>query len=313
MGPEVSVPISGEITSDQRHEYTEALRDHLQAPDEAALERASGIGHQAVARGTSLLGIAALHHEALREVLRGPSAPTDHAMARQRGMEFFMKCLGPFEASHGDQRDVIAALWRMNDGIEKEARRIAHALHEEAGGLLASIHLALEQFAWELSPRGGVRISRIRELLEQIERQLRELSRDLRPAMLDDLGLIPALVFLAKRVSQKTDLSIIVEGATGGRLPPAIETTLYRNVQEALGNVVEHHGAAQATVRVTKEPGAIHCSVRDEGAGLGDGEPGLALAGIRERLDHLRGTLQVITGPGQGTELLMLIPLADRS
>ena len=95
-----------------------------------------------------------------------------------------------------------------------------------------------------------------------------------------------------------------------------METTLYRNVQEALNNVVKHARAGRVMVRVTRESRAVHCTVYDDGVGFDassaiavDGERGLGLVGIRERLDSLRGTLDIKSASGKGTELLMLIPL----
>ena len=95
-----------------------------------------------------------------------------------------------------------------------------------------------------------------------------------------------------------------------------METTLYRNVQEALNNVIRHARAGKVEVVVTREPHAVRCSVRDDGAGFdvwavtaARGERGLGHVGMRERLDSHRGTLLITATPGQGAELLMYIPL----
>lgn len=211
------------------------------------------------------------------------------------------------------------ALRRLNATLEDEARRIAHALHDEAGQLLVSVHLELEDVARELAPPAGERLKEVRRLLDLTEQQLRRLSHELRPTILDDLGLVPALEFLAGGVSARAGLSITVEGSTEGRLSPLVETALYRSVQEALTNVTKHARATRAAVRLQREARTIRCSVRDDGVGFDvtgastrRGERGLGLIGIRERIYALGGSLEIVSAPGRGTELLIAIPLETR-
>ncbi|MCZ7627532.1 MAG: histidine kinase [Candidatus Methylomirabilis sp.] len=99
----------------------------------------------------------------------------------------------------------------MNETLEQESRRIAHALHDEAGRLLAAVDIALDEFAHELPPPAQPHLQEVKALLDQIEAQLRHVSHELRPTVLDDLGLVPALEFLAEGVSARTGLSITVE------------------------------------------------------------------------------------------------------
>lgn len=222
----------------------------------------------------------------------------------------------------GIARDVTArkqaeqALRRLNESLEEEARRIAHSLHDEAGQLLVSVHLALEDVARDLPSRARERLREVEGLLDQIEEQLRHLSHELRPTILDDLGLVPALEFLAERVAKRTGLPIAVEGSTGGRLPPVMEIALYRCAQEALANAARHAQAAHVSVHLQREVGAIRCSVRDDGIGFDvpsvlarRGERGLGLIGIRERVDALGGTFEITSAPGHGTELRITLPL----
>jgi signal transduction histidine kinase len=276
------------------------------------------MGRGTLTNGAGVIRIAALHHEALKEVLPGLLEEIGEALLIKRAEEVFMESLMPFEMSLRDFREAITALRRMNDRIEEEAKRIAHALHEEAGGLLASTHLALEELARDLSPRGSERLSLVKRLLDQMDGQLRQLAHEIRPILLDDLGLLPALDFLAKGISKRSGVAITVEGSTQGRLPPGVETTLYRNVQEALNNVIRHAQASKVAVIVTREARAVRCSVRDDGVGFevsavteAHGERGLGHVGLRERLDSLHGTLLITSAPGQGAELLMYIPLED--
>jgi PAS domain S-box-containing protein len=209
-----------------------------------------------------------------------------------------------------------AALRRLNTALEQEVRRIAHALHDDAGQFLAALHVALEESSHGLPPAASDRFQEARGLLDQMEEQLRRLARELRPPVLDDLGLIPALEFLARSVSKRTGLSITVDGDRGDRLPPVIETALYRIVQESLTNVSKHARASRVTIAVGVEGQRVWCSVRDDGIGFevrpvlaARGERGLGLLGVRERLDALGGSLLITSAPGQGTQLLIAVPM----
>jgi signal transduction histidine kinase len=209
-------------------------------------------------------------------------------------------------------------LRHLNETLEEEARRIAQALHDDAGQLLASVRVRLEEVARELPPRARERLRGVGGLLDQVEAQLRHLSHELRPIILDDLGLRPALDFLAQGVSARAGLTVTVEGSTQGRLPRSIETVLYRIVQEALTNVCKHAGATRATIRIERDGRAIRCSVRDDGVGFDApavlaqrGACRLGLIGIHERLGPVRGKLAITSAPGRGTTLLVEVPLEE--
>ena len=295
--------------------YTAALRDHLAGAGEAPLQQAYEIGRGAMADGLGILEMAALHHRALLSVVRdAPDAAASDSTIRAAEV-FFAESLSPFEMAHRDFREAHCALRRLNETLEEEARRIAHALHDEAGQLLASVHLALEAIAREL-PAAGQRLQEVRELLRLIEEQLRRLSHELRPTILDDLGLVPALDFLAQGASSRTGVAITIESALGLRLSPPVETALYRVVQEALTNAARHARANRVQVRLMPDGRAVRCTVRDDGKGFDlseamarKGERGLGLVGIRERLSALGGTLAITTALGRGTELQITIPV----
>jgi len=305
-----------EIPGPLQREYSDALRDYLARPNEQSLRRAYEMGRGTLTSGAGVLGIAGLHHQALKEVIPGLSAEIEEALLIKRAEEVFIESLMPFEMSHRAFRGSIAALRRMNERIEEEAKRIAHALHQEAGGLLASTHLALEELARDLSSPGQERLSLVKNLLDQMDEQLRQLAHEIRPTVLDDLGLLPALDFLAQGISKRTGVRIDVAGTTSGRLPSKVETTLYRNVQEALNNVIRHAQAKTVRVILNRDADAVSCTVRDDGVGFEvsavsetRGERGLGHVGMRERLDSVRGTLLMTSSPAQGSELVMYIPL----
>ena len=207
------------------------------------------------------------------------------------------------------------ALHRLNEALEERAKHIAHELHDEASQLLVSVHIAIDGMVNTLPQSAQQTIGEIKELIERIETELRRLSHELRPTILDDLGLVPAVEFLTQGISKRFGIPISVEGDTSGRLPAQVEVALYRIVQEALNNITKHARASHVTVRLQKEENKIHLTVTDDGAGFDvqsvmgqKGRSGLGLIGIRERLIPLRGECIINSSPGKGTEISVLVP-----
>lgn len=158
------------------------------------------------------------------------------------------------------------------------------------------------------------RIQEVGEILDQVEKQLRRLSHELRPTILDDLGLVPALEFLADSISKRVGLSIRIQSSLKDRFAQKIETAMYRVIQEALANVTKHAHAKNVEIRLTRVAKHLHCLVHDDGVGFdapnvlsGTERGGLGLIGIRERLNAVGGTLQIDSVVGRGTELLVKI------
>jgi len=213
-----------------------------------------------------------------------------------------------------DRRRAAEALRHLNEKLEEEVKRIAHALHDEAGQLLASVHIGLADVASDLPSHAAQRLADVRGLLDKIEEQLRHLSHELRPTILDDLGLEPALEFLADGVSRRTGLQIAVAGSPGKRLPVPTETALYRIVQEALTNVTKHAQATRVSITFARSGRLLRCAIRDDGVGFDvptvltrRGSRGLGLTGIQERLHAVEGTLDIIATPGGGTQLIISV------
>lgn len=207
------------------------------------------------------------------------------------------------------------ALHRLNEALEERAKHIAHELHDEASQLLVSVHIAIDGMMNNLPPSGQQTIGEIKRLIERIETELRRLSHELRPTILDDLGLVPAVEFLTQGVSKRFGIPITVEGDTAGRISPQVEVALYRIIQEALSNINKHARAAHVSIRIQKEQNKIHLTITDDGSGfdvqsvLGQkGRSGLGLIGIRERLIPLRGECIINSSPGKGTEILVQVP-----
>lgn len=156
-------------------------------------------------------------------------------------------------------------------------------------------------------------------MIEQIETELRRLSHELRPTILDDLGLVPAVEFLAQGVSKRFGIRITVEGNTSGRLSPQVEVALYRIAQEALSNTTKHARATHVSIRLQKELHKIHLTITDDGAGFDvqsvmgqKGRSGLGLIGMRERLIPLRGECIISSSLGKGTEISVLVPMEGK-
>jgi signal transduction histidine kinase len=199
---------------------------------------------------------------------------------------------------------------------EEEARRIAHELHDEAGQLLASVHIALDAIVAQ-APERSAAIQRIHGLLDRVEGQLRRLSRELRPTILDDLGLAPALEWLTQGIAERTGIPIDIT-APIGRLPSAVETALYRIVQEAITNAIRHAVPTRITVNLWQEGGAVHVSINDDGRGFDaeatmkrTGDRGLGLIGMGERVEALGGQLALRSAVRQGTEVSVVIPTGE--
>src|ERR1700704_895760 len=300
-----------EMLEDQ---YRAALRDSIAGKGESSLQQAYELGRKALADGLGILDMAAMYHKALAAGLPRHSTPEETALMLQAGASFFAESLSACEMAHRGFRETNDALRHLNQTLEQEIKRIAHALHDEAGQLLASVYLALEEVAGNLPP-AREHLLKVKGLLDQIEGELRRLSHELRPTILDDLGLLSALKFLAEGVAARTGLLITVEGESELSLPPLLSTTLYRIVQEAFTNVSRHAKATQVNVTIQHELQTLRCSIKDNGVGFvvsslsaRIGDRGLGMIGIRERLNSLGGSLSLVSTLGQGTELVITIP-----
>ncbi len=198
-------------------EYAMALADYLAGAGEAALHRAYELGRRAVSEGLSLLDMVSLHHNTLQSLLEGRSRAA-WAPLFESAQTYLAETLSPFEMAHRELREAIETWRGLNQVLEDSARQIAHALHDDAGQLLVSVHLALSALGKEHPALQG-RMKEVRGLLDEVEHRLRRLSHELRPPALDALGLLPAVEFLAQGVSERTGIAIDVEGSREGRLP----------------------------------------------------------------------------------------------
>lgn len=291
---------------------TSALERHVLTGDEPSLAQAYDAGRRAMREGWTLLDLAQCVWRAARDLVRSPDV--DPALAEERLENVLLECLSPYEMSLRGPRSASDALRRLEERREDDARRVAQALHDEAGQLLAAVHLALGELAPHVAPAGGPAHVRAERALRLAEEEIRRLTHELRPPVLDDLGLVAALHVLARRAGQRAGLAVTVRCAAEDRLPPEVETALYRVAQEALTNTVRHAGASRASVEVEQRPGDVRCRIFDDGRGFdpdsrGAGQEGIGLLGMRERIASLDGTLEISSRPGAGTEIRVSIPL----
>jgi signal transduction histidine kinase len=296
--------------------YHDALLSYLTDQHETHLLNCYEIGRFALSSSMGILDVLNMHNEVMNALVR-ENTPADPGKFSELGMSFLLECLSPFEMMHKGDREANAALRRLNDLLEAQARRIAHDLHDEFAQMLATVYLSLAEISRQpVSELILSIVSRITTQLDLVREQMRRLSHELRPPMLDQLGLMPALEFLANGFRKRTGLNISVSGSTDGRLDDTVEITIYRIVQEALNNISRHAQAHRVRIKLARDEGMVQCTVQDDGIGfstpgVGVRKPpkGLGLIGIQERLRPLHGTLSIDSRPGKGTEIKIVVPI----
>ncbi len=206
------------------------------------------------------------------------------------------------------------SLRRVVAGQELERRRLARELHDETGQALTSILLglrAVEQSEGTDELRKAA--SDLRELVVATLHDVRRLAVQLRPKALDDFGLTPALERLAQTFAEATELHVDVEGRLGEeRLPPEVETTLYRIVQEALTNILKHAEATNVSILLMRRGATATVVIEDDGRGFDPEhvrEGGVGLLGMRERVELHDGRLTLESVRGSGTTLVAEVPV----
>jgi signal transduction histidine kinase len=206
---------------------------------------------------------------------------------------------------------------RVVEAQELERTRLARELHDETGQALTSILLGLKSIRAAASEEEAAAAEEgVRELVVQALQDVRALAIELRPSALDDFGLVAALERLAHTFSERSGVAASVEEHLDGRLPPDVETTLYRFVQEALTNVVKHAQAEHVSILLTRRDGGVSAVIEDDGQGFVPEHvraDALGLVGMRERLALLRGTLAIESQPGAGTTLVAFLPVEARA
>lgn len=205
---------------------------------------------------------------------------------------------------------------------EEERQRISRELHDETGQALTSLLVQLKILEGQ-SDLESVRaqIGTLRALTAQTLEDIHRLSLDLRPAALDDLGLVAALQWLIDERAGKNGLTIHLQDddLESVRLPHEIENVLYRIIQEALTNIIRHAQAEHAWVELTRDGEIVRIAIRDDGVGFDPQEAaerpegGVGLLGMRERIELIGGTFRLQSAPGAGTRIEAAVRLSPES
>lgn len=220
-----------------------------------------------------------------------------------------------YQESLQAQRELKQLSRRLVDAEERERRAISRELHDEVGQSLSALLLDIQSLTEISSEEGSFRrrLQNIRTLAENCVNEVRNMALLLRPSMLDDLGLIPALEWQAREVSRRTGMLVeTAEENVSDKLPDEHRTCVYRIVQEALNNCSKHAYAKNVRVVVRQEPNHLQVSIEDDGKGFESTRVrGLGLVGMKERVSQLGGSLRVDSDPGRGTRLLVDLPLPN--
>lgn len=205
---------------------------------------------------------------------------------------------------------------RLMEARESERRHIAHELHDEIGQSLTSTKLSLDRIRRNAGDPAVVSgLSAVQEELNGLMASVRDLSLNLRPSLLDTLGLLPTLQWHFKRFTLQTGISVDFSHASGiPRMPPDIETVFYRIAQEALTNAARHAAVGSVQVSMAVNDRKVRLTIEDKGAGFDLSEAlengrTMGLSGMRERVDDLGGSFTVRSSRGHGTVLTITLPL----
>jgi len=217
---------------------------------------------------------------------------------------------------HAEKQRLRQLSHRLVEVQETERRHLARELHDEVGQLLTGLKLRLEICQRLPREESTETLAEAQGGVNELVRRVREMSLNLRPAVLDDLGLLAAFHWLFQRYTAQTGVRVDFSevGLKSRRFAPELETAAFRIVQEALTNVARHAAVQQATVQATLAAEFFTVQIRDAGRGF-DPQAMLAahtsngLAGMSERALLLGGQLEIVAAPGQGASITAHLPL----
>ncbi|MGA2073521.1 MAG: ATP-binding protein [Terriglobia bacterium] len=231
------------------------------------------------------------------------------------------KILGLERRAHSQYREVVEARQqleqlsaRLVQAQEDERRALSRELHDEVGQALSAVLVELRNLSVSSAIRSDEQsfghVETVKSLVENSVREVRNMALLLRPSMLDDLGLIPALRWQAREVSKRTSMEVSVAAELASDdLPDEFKTCIYRVVQEALHNCSGHADATRVQIRVQQQPGRLALSIQDDGQGFDVRQTkGLGLLGIEERVARLGGKCEIHSEPGSGTIVAIELP-----
>ncbi len=334
--------------------YLDALRLHLKggARAQGIRQPAVGLGDEALARGLETLDLARIHEHALRALTPANCSAVTLRKIRRQSSFFFLEALTPIENSNRRlKREIVqrkaaeAALLkseqhylsllkqsramerrlrllsrRILSAQEEERKKISRELHDQVAQMLAGINVHLATFNGAAT-KSRVGLSRkIRNTQRMVEKSVKVVHRfaqELRPPVLDELGLIPAFQSYLKNFLERTGIRVHLTASAGiDELSSDKRTVLYRVAQAALTNVGQHAEATRVTIAVLKTADAVRMDVHDNGKAFdverrlySGNYKRLGVIGMRERVEMVGGTFSIKSAPGDGTAISVHIPL----
>lgn len=206
---------------------------------------------------------------------------------------------------------------RLVEVQEEERREVARELHDEIGQILTGLKIQVDLALRSDTPEEGMqRLAEAQTLTNELIGQVRQLSLDLRPAMLDDFGLLPTLEWFFERYTRRTQIEVNFrhQGLDDRRFASELETAVYRVAQEALTNVARYAQVSSVEVTAWATEEQLRLQVSDEGTGFlpeekAGGFASRGLAGMHERISLVGGELQILSAPGEGTQVIVALPL----
>jgi signal transduction histidine kinase len=325
-------------------QYAAALRGYLALRQETLLQQGYELGRSAVAHGLGVLDMACVHQRALASCLVPPLSSEEKARVLAAAESFFLEALSPFEATHRGFREANQRLHQLNAALEhrnaelaalnrdlrnlsnqilhvqeEERKRISRELHDEVGQALTAINMNLAVLghngSGETKPLTK-KITDIQALVAQTMDSVHRFARELRPTMLDELGLVPALRSYLHGFAKRTGVRVRFHGsAEAESLNGEQKTVLYRVAQESLTNVARHAQASEVDVTLRKLNYGVQMEIKDNGKAFqvdrqlaAKGRKRLGLLGMQERVRLVRGRFAVESTRGQGTTVRVEVP-----
>jgi signal transduction histidine kinase len=240
---------------------------------------------------------------------------------------FYFLLYRPFWEEHKRFEGEIKHLSsQLMSSAEEERKRISHDLHDQCGQTLTAIQFGMDALRKSMPEHHLQHKEDIRDivkLISQLGNEIREITYQLRPAMLDEMGIVSALRSLVSEISrQHPTLDINEEYAIGKlkkKLPPSIEVTLYRTCQESLNNIIKYAQASEVSIVLGRQEAKVVLSVQDNGIGLdtrklgltAKSRQGIGLLGMRERVAALQGEFEIISELGKGTSIIVALPVSE--
>ena len=224
-------------------------------------------------------------------------------------MAQFTELVATAIANAESRAELAASRGRIVATADAARRRIERDLHDGAQQSLVQTVMTLKVAEQRLAPENGNEAQLVGEALQNAERaidEMRELARGIHPRILSHGGLGPAL----KRLAARAPVPVKIDLRSDARLPEEVEVTVYYIVSEALTNTAKHAQASEVSITVDVDESHVRITISDDGVGCADASRGSGLIGLRDRVEALRGSLEVLSAPGSGTTITAQIPVA---